>query len=105
MNCGNGCAGPVLEKLEAKLPVEFTKIYPEPDGRFPNGIPNPLLPENRGVTAQSVISNKVRLGIAWTETATGASSFMKKVPSLRAIILWVFLLRRSEKIPRIKSGP
>ena len=51
MNCGNGCAGPVLEKLEAKLPIEFIKIFPEPDGRFPNGIPNPLLPENRGVTA------------------------------------------------------
>ena len=65
MNCGNGCAGPVLEKLEAKLPIEFIKIFPEPDGRFPNGIPNPLLPENRGVTAQNVISHNADLGIAW----------------------------------------
>ncbi len=54
MNCGNGCAGPVLDKLESRLPLEFIKIFPEPDGTFPNGIPNPILPENRGVTAESV---------------------------------------------------
>ena len=65
MNCGNGCAGLVLEKLEPKLPIEFIKIFPEPDGRFRNGIPNPILPENRGVTTQSVLSQRADLGIAW----------------------------------------
>ncbi|MEJ2718063.1 MAG: phosphomannomutase [Deltaproteobacteria bacterium] len=65
MNCGNGCAGPILEKLEPKLPLNFVTIFPEPDGTFPNGIPNPLLPENRGVTAESVVKYKADLGIAW----------------------------------------
>jgi phosphomannomutase len=65
MNCGNGCAGPVLQKLKPKLPIEFIEIFPEPDGTFPNGIPNPLLPENRGVTAENVISHNADLGIAW----------------------------------------
>ncbi len=65
MNCGNGCAGPVLEKLKPMLPIEFIEIFPEPDGRFPNGIPNPLLPENRGVTAENVNSHNADLGIAW----------------------------------------
>ena len=65
MNCGNGCAGPILEKLESRIPIEFIKIFPEPDGSFPNGIPNPLLPENRGVTIEAVISHKAHLGIAW----------------------------------------
>lgn len=65
MNCGNGCAGPILEKLESRIPIEFIKIFPEPDGSFPNGIPNPLLPENRGVTIDAVISHKAHLGIAW----------------------------------------
>jgi phosphomannomutase len=65
MNCGNGCAGPILDKLESKLPLEFIKIFPEPDGTFPNGIPNPILPENRGVTADSVSQHKADLGIAW----------------------------------------
>ncbi len=65
MNCGNGCAGPILEMLESRVPIEFIKIFPEPDGSFPNGIPNPLLPENRGVTIEAVISHKADVGIAW----------------------------------------
>lgn len=65
MNCGNGCAWPVLSKLESRLPLEFITMFAEPDGHFPNGIPNPILPENRGVTAEAVISNKADLGIAW----------------------------------------
>ncbi|MEW6348084.1 MAG: phosphomannomutase [Thermodesulfobacteriota bacterium] len=65
MNCGNGCANPILEKLESLLPLEFIKLFPEPDGTFPNGIPNPILPENRGVTADAVLAHKADLGIAW----------------------------------------
>ncbi|MBM3299906.1 MAG: phosphomannomutase [Deltaproteobacteria bacterium] len=65
MNCGNGCANVILEKLEDKLPIEFTKLFPEPDGTFPNGIPNPILPENRGVTAEAVRAHSADLGIAW----------------------------------------
>ncbi len=65
MNCGNGCAGPILERLESRLPITFIKMFAEPDGMFPNGIPNPLLPENRGVTAQAVIEHQADLGIAW----------------------------------------
>ena len=65
MNCGNGCAGPVVSKLEPRLPLECIKLFPEPDGSFPNGIPNPILPENRAVTAEAVLANKADLGIAW----------------------------------------
>ncbi|MEW6533137.1 MAG: phosphomannomutase [Thermodesulfobacteriota bacterium] len=65
MNCGNGCAGPILDKLEPHLPIEFIKLFPEPDGTFPHGIPNPILPENRGATAQAVLDHRADLGIAW----------------------------------------
>ncbi|MDP6146601.1 MAG: phosphomannomutase [Gammaproteobacteria bacterium] len=64
-NAGNGCAGPILDMLEDKLPIDFTKIQNEPDGSFPNGIPNPLLPENREITSKAVIENSADLGIAW----------------------------------------
>jgi phosphomannomutase/phosphomannomutase/phosphoglucomutase len=64
-NCGNGCAGPVLEPLERELPCKFIKLQTEPDGRFPNGVPNPLLPENRAVTSKAVLAHKADLGIAW----------------------------------------
>jgi phosphomannomutase len=64
-NPGNGCAGPVLAELEKKLPFTFTKIHFEPDGTFPHGIPNPLLPENRRATAEAVRNHEADLGIAW----------------------------------------
>ncbi|MBI5633937.1 MAG: phosphomannomutase [Nitrospirae bacterium] len=65
VNPGNGCAGPVIDLLEKHLPFKFIKIQHEPDGRFPNGIPNPLLPENRAVTAEAVTVHGADLGIAW----------------------------------------
>jgi phosphomannomutase len=64
-NCGNGCAGPILQKIESRLPLRFVKIFPEPDGRFPNGIPNPLLPENRQGTVDAVLKHNADFGIAW----------------------------------------
>jgi phosphomannomutase len=64
-NAGNGCAGPVLEALEARLPFRFIKLFPEPDGAFPHGVPNPLLPENREATARAVRESGADVGLAW----------------------------------------
>jgi phosphomannomutase len=64
-NCGNGCAGPVLNALENRLPCKFIKLNSEPDGSFPHGVPNPLLIENRQTTSQAVIDNNADMGIAW----------------------------------------
>lgn len=64
-NAGNGCAGRIIDLLEPKLPFEFVKLQHEPDGTFPNGIPNPLLPENREPTIEAVRSEGSDLGIAW----------------------------------------
>ncbi len=65
VNAGNGCAGPVIDLLEKQLPLEIIKICNEPDGTFPNGIPNPILPENRDITRDAVLEHKAGLGIAW----------------------------------------
>ncbi|RLB63124.1 MAG: phosphomannomutase [Deltaproteobacteria bacterium] len=65
VNAGNGCAGPLLDLLEKQLPLEIIKICHEPDGTFPNGIPNPLLPENRGITRDAVLEHRAELGVAW----------------------------------------
>ncbi|MDF3012047.1 MAG: phosphomannomutase [Cellvibrio sp.] len=65
VNAGNGAAGHVIDALEAYLPFEFIKINHEPDGTFPNGIPNPLLVENRASTTAAVIAHKADMGIAW----------------------------------------
>jgi phosphomannomutase len=65
VNSGNGCAGPVIDLLSERLPIEFIRVNHEPDGSFPNGIPNPLLPENRAATADAVLGSRADIGIAW----------------------------------------
>ncbi|MBN2655396.1 MAG: phosphomannomutase [Nitrospirae bacterium] len=65
VNAGNGSAGVVIDMLAKHLPFEFIRINHEPDGSFPNGIPNPLLPENRAATADAVKKHNADLGIAW----------------------------------------
>lgn len=70
VNAGNGAAGHVIDAIEEKfkqlnLPVEFIKINHQPDGTFPNGIPNPILIENRDSTSQAVLEHQADLGIAW----------------------------------------
>ena len=65
VNAGNGMAGPVIDLLEQHLPFEFIKIHHQPDGTFPNGIPNPLLPEGRGVTIDAIKQHGADLGVAW----------------------------------------
>ena len=64
-NAGNGCAGPVIDRLAAKLPCEFIRVQWQPDGSFPNGVPNPLLPENREITARAVREHGADFGLAW----------------------------------------
>ena len=65
VNAGNGGAGAIVDLLAPHLPLEFVRICHEPDGSFPNGIPNPLLPENRDITAKAVREHGADFGIAW----------------------------------------
>ncbi len=70
VNAGNGAAGPAIDAIEAafkekNIPIEFIKICHEPDGTFPNGIPNPILTENRAITSEAVLKHKADMGIAW----------------------------------------
>lgn len=65
VNAGNGGAGAIVDLLAPHLPFEFIRICHEPDGSFPNGIPNPLLQENRAATAEAVREHGADFGIAW----------------------------------------
>lgn len=70
VNAGNGAAGPTFDAIEAALaeqgaPLRFVKMHHDPDGSFPNGIPNPLLPENQPVTAEAVVAAGADMGVAW----------------------------------------
>lgn len=70
VNAGNGAAGPTFDAIAAELaargaPIEFVRMHHAPDGSFPNGIPNPLLPENQPATARAVVESGADMGVAW----------------------------------------
>lgn len=70
VNSGNGAAGHVIDALEQRfeqlnVPIQFIKLHHEPDPAFPNGIPNPLLPENRAATIAAVKAQRADMGVAW----------------------------------------
>ncbi len=70
VNSGNGAAGHVVDALEQvfaqqQIPIRFVKVHHEPDATFPNGIPNPLLVENRADTSAAVLAHQADFGVAW----------------------------------------
>lgn len=65
VNAGNGGAGDVIDRIQSALPFEFFKVHHEADGHFPNGVPNPLLIENRAPTIAAMKEHGADLGIAW----------------------------------------
>ena len=70
VNSGNGAAGPTFDAIAGELdnrlvPLEFIRVHHEPDQTFPNGIPNPLLPENQSVTGDAVVDEGADFGVAF----------------------------------------
>lgn len=65
VNAGNGGAGHVIDGIERFLPFSFIKLHHEPDGHFPHGVPNPLLPESRQATSEAVVAAGADFGVAW----------------------------------------
>ena len=70
INSGNGAAGPTFDAIEKQLnnnnpQLEFVRVDHAPDSAFPNGIPNPLLPENHHKTADIVKDVGADFGVAF----------------------------------------
>lgn len=70
VNSGNGVAGHVIDILESRFnelnaPITLIKVHHDPDGKFPNGIPNPLIKENQTATRNAILEYSADLGIAW----------------------------------------
>ena len=64
-DAGNGCAGLAFQRLKEHLPFHFTEMYMEPDGNFPHGVPNPMLPENRKPLMEKVKETGADMGVSW----------------------------------------
>ena len=65
VNAGNGGAGMVVDQLEPHLPFEFVKVHHNADSSFPNGVPNPMLEENRASTVEAIRRTGADIGLAW----------------------------------------
>ena len=70
VNSGNGAAGPTFDAiadrmLELGAPLDIVRVHHTPDVTFPNGIPNPLLPENHSATAEVVKARRADFGVAF----------------------------------------
>jgi len=65
VNAGNGGAGLIVDQLQEYLPFQFIKLNHAPDGTFPNGVPNPMIEENRAATIAAIRSHRADLGVAW----------------------------------------
>lgn len=103
-NPGNGGAGPIVKELAKHLPCQFIMINDTPDGTFPNGVPNPLLPENRAATSEAVKRTGPTWGSPGMGTSTGASSLTKTAGSSKGIIWWGSLPSTSSRsIPAARS--
>ncbi len=106
---GNGAAGHVIDAIEARfkaqgVPLEFIKVHHQPDGTFPNGIPNPLLPECRADTANAVLDSMGGYGASPSmATLIAASCLTKKATLSRVIILSACWLRLSWKNSRARN--
>ena len=109
MNAGNGAAGHVVDAIEEKfkqlnIPIEFIKIHNEADGTFPNGIPNPILIENRDSTRNAVLIHHADMGIAWDGDFDRCFLFDEKGQFIEGyyivgLLAQAFLLKKSgEKI-------
>jgi len=70
VNAGNGTAGPTFDAIsqglaKRKSPLSFICLHHDPDGSFPNGVPNPILPENQHATSHAVVATGADFGVAW----------------------------------------
>ena len=84
VNAGNGGAGAIIDQLESHLPFEFIKINHQPDGTFPNGVPNPMLEENRVSTIEAIRQHKQISALPGTVTTTAVFCSMRGESSSRA---------------------
>ncbi len=65
VDAGNGCAGPLFPGVLRDLGCEVHELYCEPDGTFPNHLPDPEVPAYVAELMACVRETKADLGLAF----------------------------------------
>ena len=73
LNANGGLAGQIADRLLVDTPIQVCqRLFTEPEGSFaeiPGGRPDPLRPENRGLTTAAVRQTGADLAVAWDADA------------------------------------
>lgn len=101
--CANpnfGVAGRALDKLLSGSSISIEKLNYTPDGNFPKGRPDPLIPENRAELSQMVTDTQSDFGVAWDADADRCFFFTEKGEFIEgyfitALLAKIFLSRTS----------
>lgn len=88
-----GVAGKALDKILEGADIEIIKINYEPDGNFPKGRPDPLIPENRGETSNLVVESGADFGVAWDADADRCFFFTEKGEFIEGYFITAFLAK------------
>ena len=98
-----GVGGKALDKILEGVDIDLIKINYNPDGNFPKGRPDPLIPENRDEISKLVVKHGADLGVAWDADADRCFFFTEKGEFIEgyfitALLSKIFLERSPEKI-------
>jgi phosphomannomutase len=77
-NANFGMAGKAMKKLLSGTNIKIIPLNFEPDGNFPKGRPDPLIPQNREEISKRVAEEKADLGVAWDADADRCFFFTEK---------------------------
>ncbi|MCW5937246.1 MAG: phosphomannomutase CpsG [Fimbriimonadaceae bacterium] len=64
-SAGNGAAGVAMRAMAPTTNMDVVEMMFEPDGSFPNGVPNPILPESRRPVEEEMAKGGYDFGVAW----------------------------------------
>lgn len=65
LDSGNGTVGVVAPKIFRSLGAEVVELFSEPDGRFPNHHPDPVIPENLITLRDTTVSTRAHFGVGF----------------------------------------
>jgi phosphomannomutase len=65
IDAGNGAAGKIHSEILKRIGMEVVELCCEPDGNFPNHLPDPLKPENLEDIRREVVEENADMGFAF----------------------------------------
>jgi len=95
-----GVGGRAADKIFENLDLKIVKLNWTPDGNFPKGRPDPLIPENRDEISKLVVSEEADFGVAWDADADRCFFFTEKGEFIEgyfitALLAKIFLERKA----------